>query len=691
MLDQSILQSHFIGRDGFRWWIGQIPPLTEEKNGEKVDVWGEQAKGNGWGLRYKVRILGYHPLDDKQLENKDLPWAQVLLPTTSGSGAANYAVNPKVRPGDTVIGFFLDGDNAQIPIIMGLLGRTKLYSTNDYTVPFTPFTGYTDTIVNPTGSGRNYANQTNEATPLSQETPLQVPPEVAQRQGKISAFSGIGDEVVFADTCGDSTIKTIKTEVNNLLKSLQDAQGKIDQYKGEIRKTAEAIKSALNWLVGQIIDSIYNFLVGCEKKPGIIPAALQTLYISVYGATLAATGNPAAAHEAGYKSNEAYVIPVKILEQAIPCVANAIVEGMKELIIELLESLLQNIKNFATCAAEQFIGSLLNVIVDKVADGLSSALDGVSGLIGSVFNVVEFVSSTIDTIKGLGSFLDCNQTNNKCDGVKEWKIGIGPKKDLDITNTFENIQNIANNLGAVVDSVKIVPDQLQQITNSATGLVNVFAEDSLNDLVQDALNAVGDCFTGVPTSCGSPVLNIFGGGGIGGAAVPILGATIQSTSIYNNVEQTASVIGAIITDAGSGYKFPPFVEIVDNCGLGYGAQATATINENGQISSIYITSSGEGYPYLPDQEPYGVVDVAIRTPGLNYSSNDTATDNLGNTYKLTVNNGSIISATPLNIVEATDLPKITVNSDTGFGAVLKPILGPISPKTKVQTQVDCPI
>jgi hypothetical protein len=682
MLDQSILQSHFIGRDGFRWWIGQIPPKK---------YWQDQANKKGWGNRVKVRILGYHPLKESDLPNEDLPWAQVLLSTTSGSGAANYAINHKIQQGDTVIGFFLDGDNAQVPIIMGALGRTDQYSDSGYSNPFVPFTGYTDPIPNPKPSGRNYANQTNEAKPTSQETPLQVSQEVAKRQGKISAFPGIGDEVVFADTCGDSTIKTIKSEVNNLLKTLQDAQGTLDQFRADIRKTAEVIKSALNWIVGQIIDSIYNFLVGTDDEPGIIPRALQTLYISVYGTTLAATGSPAIAHQAGYKSNEVFVIPIKILEKAIPCVANAIVEGLKELIIELLESLLQNIKNFATCAAEQFVGTLLYTIVDQVADGLSSALDGVSGLIGGVFDVVEFVSSTVDTIKGLGSFLDCNQTNNKCDGVKEWRVGIGPKKDLDINGAFENIQNIANNLGSVIESVQIIPDQLEQIVVGTTGVVDVFSADSLNGLVQDALNAVGDCFTGTPTSCGPPKLNIFGGGGIGGLAVPILGGAIQGTSIYNNVEQTASVIGAIITDVGSGYRFPPFVEIVDNCGLGYGAQATATINSEGQISSIYITSSGEGYPYLPDQEPYGVVDVVVKTPGLNYSTGDTATDNLGNSYNLTVDNGTIRSATPINIVEATDLPRITINSETGFGAILKPILGPVTSKAKVQTQVDCPI
>ena len=74
MLDQSLLQSHFIGRDGFRWWIGQIPP---------IDAWEKQVTGSGWGTRYKVRIMGYHPYSTAELPDEDLPWAICLLPTTS--------------------------------------------------------------------------------------------------------------------------------------------------------------------------------------------------------------------------------------------------------------------------------------------------------------------------------------------------------------------------------------------------------------------------------------------------------------------------------------------------------------------------------------------------------------------------------------------------------------------------------
>jgi hypothetical protein len=67
---------------------------------------------------------------------------------------------------------------------------------------------------------------------------------------------------------------------------------------------------------------------------------------------------------------------------------------------------------------------------------------------------------------------------------------------------------------------------------------------------------------------------------------------------------------------------------------------------------------------------------------------------------LIVDNGRILSATPLNILEVSDIPVITVDSETGFGAILKPILGPISQPSEaqkiirdrkgIQTSIDCP-
>ena len=67
-----------------------------------------------------------------------------------------------IRQGDVVFGFFLDGDDGQLPVILGLFGRTPQVkageaSTED-TQGFKPFTGYTDEIVGTSKMGQEEAN-----------------------------------------------------------------------------------------------------------------------------------------------------------------------------------------------------------------------------------------------------------------------------------------------------------------------------------------------------------------------------------------------------------------------------------------------------------------------------------------------------------------------------------------------------
>ena len=93
MIENNLLKTNFLGKDGFRWWIGQIAP---------EDVQGDQLNqiGNAWGCRLKVRIIGYHPADVQELADEDLPWAQVLLSPQGGSGKANRARSLRISPGD---------------------------------------------------------------------------------------------------------------------------------------------------------------------------------------------------------------------------------------------------------------------------------------------------------------------------------------------------------------------------------------------------------------------------------------------------------------------------------------------------------------------------------------------------------------------------------------------------------------
>ena len=141
MIENNLLKTNFLGKDGFRWWIGQVAP--EDAQGDQIN-----QIGNTWGSRVKVRIYGYHPPNETELSNEDLPWAQVLLSPQGGSGKANRARSLRISPGDTVMGFFLDGEDAQQPVILGLFASTPDYygGTEEYTSPFQPFTGYTSKI-----------------------------------------------------------------------------------------------------------------------------------------------------------------------------------------------------------------------------------------------------------------------------------------------------------------------------------------------------------------------------------------------------------------------------------------------------------------------------------------------------------------------------------------------------------------
>ena len=105
MLDQSLIKTHFLGRDGFIWWIGQIvdqPKWAGNLGGSPTKTTEDQK---GFGFRYKVRIMGYHTASPTDLTDDDLPWASVMFPVTAGvSGGA--ISTPNLRQGDFVQGYF---------------------------------------------------------------------------------------------------------------------------------------------------------------------------------------------------------------------------------------------------------------------------------------------------------------------------------------------------------------------------------------------------------------------------------------------------------------------------------------------------------------------------------------------------------------------------------------------------------
>ena len=127
----SLFTSGFLGAQ-FNWWIGQI---ADDATWRDNTASGKHEAGTqipGQSRRYKVRIIGYHDKQEESIPSDQLPWAQVMYPVTAGGGQASAYQTTALRQGNFVFGFFLDGQDQQVPVIMGILGnnaQTSLKTT----------------------------------------------------------------------------------------------------------------------------------------------------------------------------------------------------------------------------------------------------------------------------------------------------------------------------------------------------------------------------------------------------------------------------------------------------------------------------------------------------------------------------------------------------------------------------------
>ena len=735
MLEESLLKTNFIGRDGFRWWIGQTAPVSAQ---------GDQANGGGWGNRFKVRIFGYHPYTTIELPDEDLPWAIAILGCTDGSGAANRATSVKISPGDTVFGFFLDGDNAQQPAILGVFGRTEQVASTTYKNPFEPFTGFTGRV-KPAAGGVVVPNQSNEQTTTAQKAPRSVDKATADKINKgkggagsldetlaaedaalakalakekaattkeVSSSRAIGKKVTVASDEDDSAVRRIKNDIDNFTKSVAEITGGI---QGAIAGANEFVGKKKQ----QLFDLIDTATANIQKGAGrmiqdmtknlsniLIPTlnfGLQALYDSVYAVVLAATGSASAADIAGTIAQATLIGPVKEISDAIPCIANQVINGIGSIIKGVLQSVADNVTNFVSCIGDQVIGALMNHIISGVTSLLGPLMAGVDKILMG-FNVLDWLTGTGSAILGIAQELGCNQVAPEYDlASDEWVIGKGFSDKSGVP--VDEILNTANEAKAIAEDLSALPIDLIQDIASITGSLGYF--DFMNPSVSTPgfESSLSKCYTGPPElgGCGGTKVKIFGGGinGIGGIANAIVQVAQGGQGL------TGSVIGVDLVNGGGGYTFPPFVELVDECNRGYGATARAVIDYDPnsasyrEITDIYIVTEGEGYTpdkntpidedfILDDEQGPNIIDG-----GEDYSGDDTITDSDGNEYDIQIDgNGSIIKVIRKidnEYPSITDLLEYTVNSIVGSGAKIKPRLKkrPITPQGQVKQVIDC--
>ncbi len=628
MLETRLSKINYIGQDGFHWFVGQVTPDP---------AWRGSSTTNGY--RAKVRILGKHPAT-AEVPDSELPWAHFVTPPSLGTGKGFGGSSFFIQGGETVIGFFLDGDDAQQPIVIGTLSsgqnEENLMAFDDAvqagTTGFLPLSAnynrdFSKAVRRTDGekTDGNGLPDNNGLTPDGKESQqaaidgkeIIVPKAKACKGGK-----GFMSDVA-------RTLASVVAIGNGLI---EYKEGFIDPVFGEIYNVAALISSA-----STIIASGFAQLIRLARK--FLFEQIKKLSENIV----------------------TFLLPDSLLKDiaiskamdTIFCIIEKIVKSLKGLIEDFLNQLFGKVVNMPLCAAEAAIAGLVANINDKVQSVIGPAMEAIQGILGPLGTFMGFLNKAMGYVQMGLKFLSCE--DDICPPEPyDWAANFGPSKKS--VADFKRSINITNGITAA------------GIGASVSNMIsNIFP-----DIDDEKSSAVAELVGGCPTNvikCGAPSIEIFGGGGFGAAA----------RAVVNEVGQ---VVGVNMTQFGSGYAKKPFVTISDSCDNGRGATGTAVV-EDGRVTNVIITNTGGGYlgPETATADNEGeevvgeIVGIDVINTGKGYDQDSLIVSGCGTLKPQLDQEGRIVGA---DIVQSDIgckvLPKLRINSATGFGAVIRPVM-----------------
>tara|TARA_B100001029_G_scaffold46648_1_gene36920 strand:- start:5615 stop:8236 length:2622 start_codon:yes stop_codon:yes gene_type:complete len=433
--------ANFIGKDGFNWFVGQVEndgsghfasDLAKNlsataanllTNYTALGIFGRTNIDWDWTNKVKVRIMGYHSPNKIELPTEELPWALVMMPVTSPQRSGIGSLH-QLQINSWVIGFFMDGANAQVPIIIGALGdenpQSGYGSEGGTAVGFDQLSspdydelvhGGEGTSVGGTGStveeneetGQDEEPSNNEGiqeeegvdstlNPRGAAEPQTEAQTAAQERKCVTVNIGNGK-------CGGETATKLEgpmaefmkfargIEQNEIGDFIDKRTGDIVDLEEKIDKTTNRIQSKLNGLLGNIKGVVM------EDVNKMIKEQLD--------------GNEKPDPELDNKVKD----ELKNVSDLVSCLFKDMVEDLKDFIKGMLNDLLENVLDTALCLIENMIGDIMGKIMEKV----DQALNMLKGVVGSI-------KGKADMIQGLLSktleFIDLF-----CDGAVSCAIG----------------------------------------------------------------------------------------------------------------------------------------------------------------------------------------------------------------------------------------------------------------------------
>ena len=505
-----------------------------------------------------------------------------MLGPTDGSAQGGLGKTHKLIGGETVFGFFLDGDDAQQPVIVGSIYRNANVESFDIDeIAFKPFSGHVArkgaevkprVVQGPTKQTPRQATQTSPtdksgniiggrmksptASILSKEKPGADKFFPVDKALAIAYETASRPTIISENGCDDNVIGKITRAIQNFIAVVNGLESYLDAYidpilntfvdiTTEIRRTARIITGAVKFLINNMRNIIMK-MVGClfSKFVGLVVPIPQQAPIGE------ATKN---------------------ILNIIFCLFEKIIDLLLPFLEDMLRGLVGRAINAPLCAIEEFTATILNKIIDIIDDLLEPILSGLDWLLNGLSQVKSILSRAVSIATQVFNLIGCD--NLKCNTPSEWALAVGPSKA-----SYDNWNGVVSKMNVIRgfnDSLELSVNSLS-IYGTGASIFRDCANRVNNPQSQKDLVNTSNRFV----RCIPPEIEIYGDG-VGAQAIAVVG---------NN----GSILSIEILNPGYGYTKAPTINIVDKTNYGTGARASAAIR-NGRLSEIYLLSSGSGY------------------------------------------------------------------------------------------------
>ena len=672
MLETRHSNIEFFGKDGFQWFIAQVAPdkVWRDENNQNFDN----------GFRAKIRILGYHPgesEDEGGISDENLPWAHFLVSPQFGAGNNNTGTSFALQGGEMVVGFFLDGEEAQQPVVFGSFFANynidDLVSYKDALKKGT--TGFKALEIDPDIDNGDHITIVKQEKILQSGVIVDSNEQVRDQNNELKNtiehhFDNKTYEIPKPEICENPNKKTGK-----ISKSLQKFFDKINK----LEKFADGyIDPVLNKIVNidKEIDKVSQEI--SNAMSGIIRGARFKLFDEINTKVDDAIDflDP---------NNLIKNLEIKKAKDDIYCAIENILNGLKNVVGDFLKGLLGNILSFPLCAAEQFLSGLMSKLNFDIQGKIGGLLSGLSKFTGSA--MPDFQSMMTKALGGVAAALSLF----KCEGQEcdpnpadfITNLGPDPKKMLNFNNMLNKFTTLSGS-GLVGKLTDLAGLSFPQVSLIGPNVGDFAGSSPLEGLV-------GGCSPDKDKSCGPPRIEIFGGGGFGAAADAV-------------INETGNIIGVNMTDFGFGYTDKPYVTFIDDCNNGRGSAGIA-IMDGDKMINVGMLETGGGYLSEGTADASGVdvigevVDINIISTGTGYEEGDLIVSDSGQSLTPIIENGRIVGADGKIDQGLTKIPALTVQTNTGVGAKLLAITkfvkreeytDPVVPDAQLVRVISCP-